>query len=201
MTRADGTSTTWEANRPELTNRWTRKQKQKRARLAAQDSFVDLAPYGLDIVNTDTVLRSRAFEEKLRLRNQDADYRGTEGWDAVDDETQELSPTIEGTYADASCNSSPSSSRARVDVSRGSSPSSSVSAPKRRLVRPLPRRIVNSTSEESVSTYPRRRALANKWTKVAKSSGAASISIVNDVDNDELPAFMSSFQYLEKGYL
>ncbi|XP_006455981.1 hypothetical protein AGABI2DRAFT_180791 [Agaricus bisporus var. bisporus H97] len=39
-----------------------------------------------------------------------------------------------------------------------------------------------------------------KWTKIARAAGAAPITIVNDVDDEEIPFLALGFCYLEKGY-
>jgi histone-lysine N-methyltransferase SUV39H len=201
--REDGTSTTWEADRPELTEDWDRKQKAKRLQLAANDLTVDLAAHGTDVTNMNTILRSRAYDEKLsRLKAQPS---VTRGWDAVErfeQETLARPGKKNGPMSRVSSSSPPSSSSVTWG---GGAPSSSSSerstVPSPRRIRALPRRVVSpSVSDATPPLHPKRCALVKKWTQATKSAGAASIDIVNDVDSDELPPLEDAFQYTERKY-
>ncbi|KXN89026.1 Histone-lysine N-methyltransferase, H3 lysine-9 specific [Leucoagaricus sp. SymC.cos] len=42
--------------------------------------------------------------------------------------------------------------------------------------------------------------LSTQWARIAQLAGAAPISFVNEVDNEEIPPLVPDFQYIEKGY-
>jgi hypothetical protein len=52
----------------------------------------------------------------------------------------------------------------------------------------------------SDQTTNRRETLQKRWTRIAKAEGAAPISIVDDIDDDEMPSLVA-FQYVESEYI
>ena len=45
-----------------------------------------------------------------------------------------------------------------------------------------------------------RKRLQGQWDKATKEAGSASVTIVNDIDGEEVPGVPEDFQYLEHGY-
>ena len=50
-------------------------------------------------------------------------------------------------------------------------------------------------------TCYRREKLVREWNEVAQSSDAASITLTNDVDDEEIPFLEPDFKYIETGYI
>jgi histone-lysine N-methyltransferase SUV39H len=42
---------------------------------------------------------------------------------------------------------------------------------------------------------------SQKWTKIARAAGAAPITFVNEIDDEDMPFLSLGFCYLEKGYV
>ncbi|KAF5381719.1 hypothetical protein D9615_005625 [Tricholomella constricta] len=66
-----------------------------------------------------------------------------------------------------------------------------------RPIHPLPRR----TPRSSPTKLSRRKKLENDWNGLARGSYAAAITIVDDVDDDEVPFLPANFSYLESEYI
>lgn len=49
-------------------------------------------------------------------------------------------------------------------------------------------------------SYGRRYKLQQAWTAEARSAGAASVYLVNDIDDEILPDLDPDFRYIEKTY-
>ena len=189
--------------------------------MAEDNQCMDLAAYGTDITNTNTILRSRAYDEKLERHRQDVNYAGTSGWDAVDEFARGLldrrgegwqdrgDARAQYALASGGLQRPPADLRtiSKVPVPNGSSTASS-SAQKRSgpvplPIAPSPKRVAADPhgGASSPHLHQRRRELAKKWTMAAHDAGAARIDIINDVDDDEIPPVEETFKYLEREYL
>ncbi|KAI0935777.1 hypothetical protein AcV5_004102 [Taiwanofungus camphoratus] len=81
-----------------------------------------------------------------------------------------------------------------------------LSAPRTaRPIKPLPQRkrqIIRSASPEFTDeTVDRRAELQRSWTSAAKRSGAAFVTFVNEVNQEEVPPNLDGFQYCENYYV
>jgi len=79
--RKDGTNTTWQTNipdRPDLVNRWKRKQRSKRNALAQESLDIEVAWPDDAVHNRFTFLRAQAYEEKKLKRS---DIPSAANWD------------------------------------------------------------------------------------------------------------------------
>ncbi|KAF9269032.1 SET domain-containing protein [Marasmius fiardii PR-910] len=56
-----------------------------------------------------------------------------------------------------------------------------------------------SIQPKSLAIHTRREALSAQWTQAAQSKGAASVTFVNEIDEEEIPP-LKGFCYLEKDY-
>ncbi|RDB30047.1 Histone-lysine N-methyltransferase, H3 lysine-9 specific, partial [Hypsizygus marmoreus] len=98
-------------------------------------------------------------------------------------------------YTPASSVSSVTLSRSTPSSSKGKGKATADDSP--RLMRPLPAR-----ARTPVPPPPprRRRKLQQQWTSIAKACGAAQVTIVNEVDDEEVPDLPPEFKYIESEY-
>ncbi|KAG7093933.1 hypothetical protein E1B28_007567 [Marasmius oreades] len=68
-----------------------------------------------------------------------------------------------------------------------------------RKIAPLPARRQGASRNSSSARLSERDALSAQWTQMAKLSGAATISFMNEVDDEEIPP-LDGFCYLEKDF-
>jgi len=113
-------------------------------------------------------------------------------------------------FSDGSSDESPrvpsqrSSFRKRLSSSRLPSTttlsSSSVTSPSRPSPSKATFRQKNTSSPFVSSGHWTRKRLQAQWDKATQETGSASVTIINEVDGEEVPGVPEDFQYLEHGY-
>lgn len=207
--RKDGTNTTWEQlgssdTVDSLIRRWKRKQEQKR--LAAAEEFrgvaVGISKHQMLHEDRTTYELVRGERELRRLHP------------GVGDMPFEIDGPLKRIRPSASAGEG-GSARAR-EKSRSRSPEVPWSPPQhpQRQVRPIPRRanVARALSSPDVSDGDShvaapppqrlkltREALQRQW--ASKLRGSASVTIVNEVNAEEIPSLVDGFQYIERSYV
>ncbi|EEB88725.1 hypothetical protein MPER_13275 [Moniliophthora perniciosa FA553] len=65
----------------------------------------------------------------------------------------------------------------------------------------VPQARVRRAPSEVYIRGPRQEILQRQWNTIAKRAGAQGITIVNDIDDEEIPILASDFEYLENDYI
>lgn len=187
-----------------LIRRWKRKQEQKR--LAAAEEFrgvaVGISKHQMQHEDRTTYELVRGERELRRLHP------------GVGDMPFEIDGPLKRIRPSASAGEG-GSARAR-EKSRSRSPEVPWSPPQhpQRQVRPIPRRanVARALSSPDVSDGDShvaapppqrlkltREALQRQW--ASKLRGSASVTIVNEVNAEEIPSLVDGFQYIERSYV
>ncbi|KZT24356.1 SET domain-containing protein [Neolentinus lepideus HHB14362 ss-1] len=174
--RQDGTNTTWTKrmhDRPDLIENWVKYQEKKRKRAAKESTDVVLEPLNIiDVHNIRTAKCSQAIEEKIE-RRQSTNLARFANWDLV----------------------------GRASTSRSSTARSESSRSKRSWSSTIDLEDDDPYPHASHDfTFPRLPSLSEKWNSAARATGAASISITNEIDDEIIPPVIDDFEYLENRY-
>ncbi|KAI0757427.1 hypothetical protein C8Q80DRAFT_100272 [Daedaleopsis nitida] len=213
--RKDGTNTTW--NKPsidlnDLADEWDRKRAARRLARVKKSPAVAVGIEPWHAWHEDrTIERARGYDElKQKYLRNGKDPHQPIDFDAM---CISLRPDPSQTHSPTPVSGRSSAPRSTTLSSRQASAPSSSATPERRATRPLPERAnkrrapsspVPDSEEEPERrarrprTHSRRESLESKWAQ--RLAGAAPVTFVNEVTNENVPRLVDNFQYLERRY-
>ncbi|KAF5321761.1 hypothetical protein D9619_000580 [Psilocybe cf. subviscida] len=225
--RPDGTKTTWHSrDDPDIdASSWEKHRKEELGRIASKSLEINIQGT-TDFSNSATYERHQALNEKLAIARKNPPNQVEEMMllmeyhERMDKlEAGELpAPSPEISAPSVRASKRLSSRHQSIVSSSVAGPSRSPSAPTtsslREQITPKRKHIMRSESvvtdktnrsssasdTESDLCQLSRADLQHRWSRTARTAGAAPITIVNLVDNEEIPRLSSSFVYLEASY-
>ncbi|TFY78880.1 hypothetical protein EWM64_g5134 [Hericium alpestre] len=187
---SDGSNTTWmkEINNDHLVDTWVQRMKNQRLALAEESTAVSLLPLSFaPLHDRHTAERAEAWREKQEKAAQPNRPDPYANWDEeIQRVRQRYGPRAEPTNdVDA---------RPVRTLPRRLGSQHSTAAPRRP-------RTVAANEQKTLSVTGLRARTQERWNRsIQRAGGGAAISIVNDVDAEEIPELPDDFVYRERGY-